>query len=227
MVLSPSKKKNWQFPFKLCTMLEDTDCTIASWNPGGLSFTIHQPDLFVTDIAHKYFRQTKFRSFVTRQQTRQLNMWGFENLHDGKWKHSHFMRGDVVGLHVIKRLGPPGERRKEHNKDCRGKIGNQEIAHHDAARYECIIGTEISIPSKRTPVCHTLEEIGSAHTIRSNKESDDDDDFSLLLSRVGEAINNDVHRNQESEDDDTLLIMSKSIVADDHKNSCCSLCLPK
>ena len=58
------------FPFRLYDMLEyaaaDDDLhSIVSWSADGLSFSIHQKDIFIERIVPKYFKITKFRSFVS------------------------------------------------------------------------------------------------------------------------------------------------------------------
>ena len=55
------------FPIKLHRMLErvekDGQGQIISWNPDGLTFTVHNPKLFVSEVLGKYFNQTKYKSF--------------------------------------------------------------------------------------------------------------------------------------------------------------------
>ena len=58
------------FPFRLYDMLKyaaaDDDLhSIVSWSADGLSFSIHQKDIFIERIVPKYFKITKFRSFVS------------------------------------------------------------------------------------------------------------------------------------------------------------------
>ena len=63
------KQAEGHFPFRLYYMLEyatDNGHSWAfSWTDDGHSFTIHQEDWFVKHIVSKFFRQTKFRSFVS------------------------------------------------------------------------------------------------------------------------------------------------------------------
>eukprot|EP00934_Nitzschia_sp_Nitz4_P003882 Nitzschia sp. Nitz4//scaffold172_size47551//44039//44446//NITZ4_007148-RA/size47551-snap-gene-0.65-mRNA-1//1//CDS//3329538771//3872//frame0 len=64
------------FPCILHQMLEVEEAEgnghIISWNPDGLSFSVHKPKLFADRIMGKYFNQTKYKSFQ-----RQLNLYEF------------------------------------------------------------------------------------------------------------------------------------------------------
>ena len=58
------------FPFRLYDMLEyaaadDGLCSIVTWSADGRSFSIHQMDIFMEHIVPKFFKITKFRSFVS------------------------------------------------------------------------------------------------------------------------------------------------------------------
>jgi hypothetical protein len=79
-----SKKK---FPWTLHRLLEDAEkndnVDIISWGPAGISFKVHQREEFMKRILPRYFRQTKFKSFV-----RQLNLWGFTFIDQGPDKGS-------------------------------------------------------------------------------------------------------------------------------------------
>jgi hypothetical protein len=70
------------FPVKLYRMLDDASKSdfddIVSWQPGGKSFKVLQPDRFAADIMQNYFNQTKYKSFQ-----RQLNIYGFRRVHHG------------------------------------------------------------------------------------------------------------------------------------------------
>jgi HSF-type DNA-binding len=56
-------------------MLEDADTngfdTVISWQQGGRSFRVYQPEYFAHHVMQGYFAQTKFKSFQ-----RQLNIYG-------------------------------------------------------------------------------------------------------------------------------------------------------
>jgi hypothetical protein len=58
-----------EFPFKLYKLLEDAESDgfahMISWQEGGRSFRVHQPEvLFTSDILPQYFNQTKYKSFL-------------------------------------------------------------------------------------------------------------------------------------------------------------------
>lgn len=78
----------YPFPERLFDLLEEIDtykkphlASILSWHPTGRYFTIHDRVAFQKSIQSKYFKQSKFASF-----RRQLNLWGFERVCDGKEK---------------------------------------------------------------------------------------------------------------------------------------------
>lgn len=66
MMNSLFSKRN--FPFKLVQLLEDAtnegNDDIVSWLPHGKAFKVHKPDQFEAKLMKRYFRQTKYRSFV-------------------------------------------------------------------------------------------------------------------------------------------------------------------
>lgn len=63
-------------------MLEESEShsfgTIVSWQPGGVSFKVNDPEKFETQILKKYFNQTKYKSFL-----RQLNSYNFRRVQTG------------------------------------------------------------------------------------------------------------------------------------------------
>lgn len=73
---APNQHPKKYFPFKLLQLLED--CTlegnenIASWLPHGKAFKVHKPTDFENKLIRRYFRQTKYRSFV-----RQVSVFDF------------------------------------------------------------------------------------------------------------------------------------------------------
>jgi hypothetical protein len=79
------------FPKKLHKMLNDASKLefddIVSWQPGDKSFKVLHTDRFAADIMHKYFNQTKYKSFQ-----RQLNMYGYRRLHHGPNKGGYIHR---------------------------------------------------------------------------------------------------------------------------------------
>ncbi|KAL9180164.1 hypothetical protein ACHAXT_008134 [Thalassiosira profunda] len=97
------------FPGKLMLMLDQVDSLGlshgASWVSEGRAFAIHDPDLFMTEIAPQFFdKQTHLRSFH-----RQLSIWGFTRLETGAggrgvWFHKNFVRGNPDLIKNIKRV---------------------------------------------------------------------------------------------------------------------------
>jgi hypothetical protein len=75
---------------------------IVSFTPNGQAFKIHDPDVFMKNIASMFFRQGHFSSFV-----RQLNFWGFERLSHGPDRggfcHPCFVRGHPEYMANIER----------------------------------------------------------------------------------------------------------------------------
>jgi len=81
------------FPMKLMKILSRDDLQdYISWLPHGRAFCIHQPHTIVNDVLISYFKVSKFRSF-----TRQLNLWEFKHIAQGKdagaYYHELFLRG--------------------------------------------------------------------------------------------------------------------------------------
>lgn len=65
-VRSSSNKRG--FPYKLLQLLEDASTEgnehIVSWLPHGKAFKVHKTTEFENQLIGRYFRQTKYRSFV-------------------------------------------------------------------------------------------------------------------------------------------------------------------
>ena len=90
------------FPWRLHDMLLDAEdmgfCDLVSWLPCGTMFRVHQTDDFAEKVLPKYFNQNRYKSFQ-----RQLNIYGFERVAQGKDKgayaHKCFIRGipDLCG----------------------------------------------------------------------------------------------------------------------------------
>jgi hypothetical protein len=72
---SPSPKR--YFPFKLLQLLEDASKEgnehIVSWEAHGKAFKVHKPVDFENKLIKRYFRHTKYRSFV-RQVSRGIDL---------------------------------------------------------------------------------------------------------------------------------------------------------
>eukprot|EP00980_Cylindrotheca_fusiformis_P002828 scaffold672_cov126-Cylindrotheca_fusiformis.AAC.29 len=93
-----------QFPFKLYKMLQESATSgkedVVSWALGGLAFQVHDPKRFVPEVLSKYFKQTKYKSFL-----RQLSFYGFKRkgTADGCYGHRYFIRGNMEMCKNIKR----------------------------------------------------------------------------------------------------------------------------
>ncbi len=78
------------FPFKLHEMLEyASSCDSAQmksacfWSPSGVEFVISDKDVVMEDLAPMFFKQTKFRSFVSSSSV----VTSFLLLHDDNAAH--------------------------------------------------------------------------------------------------------------------------------------------
>ena len=84
------------FPVKLHRMLEGNAANglehIASWQPHGRCFVVHNQQEFVDLVMPDYFSQSKYPSFQ-----RQLNLYGFKRITKGPdrngYHHPSFLRG--------------------------------------------------------------------------------------------------------------------------------------
>jgi hypothetical protein len=100
------------FPGKLYRLLAEVErkgnTHIVSFTPDEKAFMIHDRDAFMNDVAPKYFRQSRFTSFV-----RQLNLYGFGRLsygpNRGAFAHPHFLRGRPEMVSEIQR-SPQGRK---------------------------------------------------------------------------------------------------------------------
>ena len=67
------------------------DESIVSWQPHGKAFRVHLPDAFASTVMKRYFKQTKYKSFL-----RQLHIYGFRRIGKGTdrgaYYHSMFIR---------------------------------------------------------------------------------------------------------------------------------------
>mmetsp|Transcript_27793 Transcript_27793/g.67207 ORF Transcript_27793/g.67207 Transcript_27793/m.67207 type:complete len:230 (+) Transcript_27793:900-1589(+) len=84
---SKPNKKEKKFPWVLHKIIDEAEQEgnqhIVAWMPRGRSFIVHKRDTFTEQILPRYFRQTKYKSFV-----RQLNLWGFTFIDQGPDKGS-------------------------------------------------------------------------------------------------------------------------------------------
>lgn len=104
-----TKKFSKFFPGKLRTMLDSVQglglSHGISWVSDGCAFAIHDPNVYMTEIAPRFFRkQTHLRSFH-----RQLSIWGFTRLETGAggrgvWFHKNFIRSKPELIARIKRV---------------------------------------------------------------------------------------------------------------------------
>jgi hypothetical protein len=86
----------FEFPWRLHEMLtfvrsEGRESSLASWQPHGKAFLVHNQELFTATIMPRFFKQTKYESFW-----RKLHFWGFTRITEGEDKgafyHQHFLR---------------------------------------------------------------------------------------------------------------------------------------
>jgi len=70
----------------------DMDPAVFSWFPHGRAIKVHDERRFLAEIAPRFFKVSKFRSF-----TRQLHLWGFRRISSGVdtdgWWNQYFLRG--------------------------------------------------------------------------------------------------------------------------------------
>lgn len=90
------RANNESFPHKLYRMLfeaeKDGHDGIVSFLPSGRGFTIHKPKDFVEKLMPKYFTTRRIASFQ-----RQLNLYGFRRISEGKEKGAYFHKDFVKG----------------------------------------------------------------------------------------------------------------------------------
>lgn len=85
--VSSDGKSERKFPWILHRLMEEAEREnrqdVIAWMPSGNAFIVRKRDVFMKEILPRYFRQTKFKSFV-----RQLNLWGFLFIDHGPDKGS-------------------------------------------------------------------------------------------------------------------------------------------
>ena len=104
--LDDGKAGNESFPHKLYRMLYEADKDglghIVSFLPSGRGFTIHRPKDFVSEVMPRFFTTRRIASFQ-----RQLNLYGFRRISEGREKggyfHKDFMKGQRNRISRIKR----------------------------------------------------------------------------------------------------------------------------
>ncbi|CAB9502775.1 shock factor protein 4 [Seminavis robusta] len=110
--LMPAKRgATRQFPLKLYEMLSQADgagfAEIVGWQPHGRCFVVRNPKLFVKQVMHRFFSQSKLASFQ-----RQLSLYGFVRITQGKdcnaYYHELFLRGRSDLIHRLDRVRVKG-----------------------------------------------------------------------------------------------------------------------
>ncbi|KAL7579747.1 hypothetical protein ACA910_021889 [Epithemia clementina (nom. ined.)] len=91
---------NDTFPFKLHRMLEHAEKNgledVISFTPDGRTFAIHKPREFVASIMPKYFTTSRMSSFQ-----RQLNLYGFRRITEGRDKGAYFHKYFIKGRRAL------------------------------------------------------------------------------------------------------------------------------
>eukprot|EP00804_Cyclotella_cryptica_P016511 CCRYP_004728-RA/>CCRYP_004728-RA protein AED:0.05 eAED:0.05 QI:182/1/1/1/1/1/2/309/697 len=90
---NPEGAANSHFPGKLIQVLNRGDLDeVIGWMPHGRAFKVKDTDACTTDVLPRFFKQTKYASFI-----RQLNLWGFNRIargtDAGAYYHELFLRG--------------------------------------------------------------------------------------------------------------------------------------
>ena len=87
---------------------DETFSRIVSWQPHGRAFAVHDKDRFIGEIMPRYFKQSRFSSFL-----RQLNLYNFvrikrDNGDKGGYYHELCLRGRSELCALIERTGKEG-----------------------------------------------------------------------------------------------------------------------
>jgi hypothetical protein len=135
---------------------------IVSWQPHGKAFRVHLPEVFARTVMPRYFKQTKYKSFM-----RQIQIYGFRRIRDGEDKgayfHSKFIRNNSASMSLL----PGITNQKIKGKNNKGKNNNKSSSaghHYDAA------GDPDSY-SLETDVINVLQRLGQqVCTTTSNEE---------------------------------------------------------
>jgi len=169
--MDESKKNAGAFPRKLHQMLLDLESSdqthIASFVAGGRAFHIHQPKEFAEKIMPKYFRMGRFSSFQ-----RQLNLYDFQRITDGKHKggyfHEMFSRSNQVLATLMKRNKIKG---KHQTKTQLMHMQRQQQIQHAVAMTQQ--GTAAALPH-HSQKSHHLVSADASSTQLIDPEGDDD-----------------------------------------------------
>lgn len=131
------------FPSKLMrgilSLNPDDEANIVSWLPDNQSFVIIDPQRFSEAILHKYFKKSKYNSFV-----RKLHRWGFTRLTTGGgydcFHHPMFRRNDPNLCQEMRALPRTLESKKASERKAR-KL-REEYERRLEAQEEAVAGTK-------------------------------------------------------------------------------------
>lgn len=157
----PSKKKasaNF-FPTKLHSLLENAEkrgyANVISWQEGGTSFKVWNPEVFVSTIMPKYFKQSKLKSFQ-----RQLNIYGWKRIGTGKNRGGYFHPSFIQGIPelclLLKRASLPDD--KEQVEPLTTTVGPRSLMEsninnmHNFHPKNSLVGMDDSIHNPRNPL---------------------------------------------------------------------------
>ncbi|PWA62356.1 hypothetical protein CTI12_AA362560 [Artemisia annua] len=106
------------FLTKVYDMVDDSNYDhILSWNRGGQSFVVWDPQAFSTNLLPRYFKHNNFSSFI-----RQLNTYGFRKIDSDIWEFANeaFLKGQRHILKNIKRRKAPSNNppQQQANNPC-------------------------------------------------------------------------------------------------------------
>jgi hypothetical protein len=93
------------FPLKLHRMLAQVEREgkghIVSWNADGRTFQVHDHEKFVSEVLHRHFKQTKYKSFQ-----RQLNFYSYRRITsgplEGAYGHPSFIKENEEACQKVK-----------------------------------------------------------------------------------------------------------------------------
>jgi hypothetical protein len=104
------------FPSQLHELLEHAKVHgfegIVSWLPCGKAMRVHRPKEFERQIMPKYFKQTRYKSFL-----KQLNLYRFHRIshnedYRGGYRHDYFQRGRLdICKHIYRTRIAPSPRK--------------------------------------------------------------------------------------------------------------------
>ncbi|KAL7526241.1 hypothetical protein ACHAXR_001391, partial [Thalassiosira sp. AJA248-18] len=204
-------------PFKLYAMLKhaanSTYSSVVSWNQDGRSFIIHDTDLFMRHVVPVYFKQTKFRSF-----TRQLNLWGFQNLQKNGWMHVDFVRGNIDQLHFIERISIKG------NSKCKSPTMKQQRTADKPSEANDLTSGRDEYPPGKGMVAQLRGEGFLPRVDRENNRGNSSSNLqpsSAWSSSPLEIGSSAMPPTIQSNDDDYFLSLSKILELEDNVGHLC------